>query len=55
MRLSSPRGIHHAALPISAIVAGMATVQGQEAETLDGLLRMAAEIERIASAVRARR
>ena len=34
---------------LSAIVAGMATVQGQEAQTLDGLLRMAAEIERIAS------
>ena len=34
---------------LSAIVAEMAAGSGQETETLDGLLRMAAEIERIAS------
>ena len=34
---------------LSAIVGQMASGAGQEAETLDGLLRMAAEIERIAS------
>ncbi len=35
---------------LSAIVGRMAEGAGEEAETLDGLLRMAAEIERIASA-----